>query len=107
MQGDLRPDGFAPFGRSSPARRSRTSFHSQISSVFRHPGKKDVYIAMADRWLPRHLDHGERAHLAFVEHFAPGRDGDEPMEEFAEVDTPIADYVWLPIRFDGDRPVIE
>jgi hypothetical protein len=29
------------------------------------------------------------------------------MEEFAYVDTSIADYVWLPIRFDGDRPVIE
>ena len=75
--------------------------------MFRHPGKKDLYIAVADRWLPRYLDHGDRAHQAFVEHFAPGRDGDEPMEEFAYVDTSIADYVWLPIRFEGDRPVID
>ncbi|WP_311259007.1 hypothetical protein [Microbacterium sp. WCS2018Hpa-9] len=29
------------------------------------------------------------------------------MEEFAYVDTSIADYVWLPIRFDGDRPIID
>jgi hypothetical protein len=98
---------FEVLGDLHPSDESRTSFHSQISSVFRHPGKKDLYIALADRWLPRYLDHGRRAHDAFVEHFAPGKDGDEPMEEFADVDTTIADYVWLPIRFDGDRPVIE
>ena len=28
-----------------------TSFDSQICSVFRHPLKKDLYIALADRWL--------------------------------------------------------
>lgn len=98
---------FEVLGDLHPSDESRTSFHSQISSVFRHPGKKDLYIAIADRWLPRYLDHGDRARQAFIEHFAPGRDGDEPMEEFAYVDTSIADYVWLPIRFDGDRPVVE
>lgn len=30
-------------------------FHSQISSVFRVPGKKDLYIALADRWLPQRM----------------------------------------------------
>jgi hypothetical protein len=29
------------------------------------------------------------------------------MEEFAEVNTSQADYVWLPLRFEGDRPVID
>lgn len=98
---------FEVLGDLHPTDESRTSFHSQISSVFRHPRKKDLYIAVADRWLPRYLDHGDRARQAFIEHFAPGKDGDEPMEEFADVDTTIADYVWLPIRFDGDRPSIE
>lgn len=98
---------FTVLGDLHPDDASRTSFHSQISSVFRHPGKKDLYIAIADRWLPRYLEHGECAHQAFVEHFAPGRDGDEPMEEFADVNTTIADYVWLPIRFEGDRPLID
>jgi hypothetical protein len=98
---------FDVLGDLHPADSSRTSFHSQISSVFRHPAKKDLYIALADRWLPGYLDHGARARQAFVDHFAPGRDGDEPMEEFAHVDTSIADYVWLPIRWDGDRPIIE
>lgn len=35
---------------------SHTSFHSQISSVFKVPGKKDLYIACADRWLPKLMD---------------------------------------------------
>lgn len=98
---------FQVLGDLHPTDESRTSFHSQISSVFRHPGKRDLFIALADRWLPRYLDHGQRAHDAFVEHFAPGRDSDLPMEEFADVDTTIADYVWLPIRFEGDRPIID
>ncbi len=97
---------FKVLGDLHPTDRSRTSFHSQISSVFKHPGKRDLYIALADRWLPHYLEHGDRAHHAFVEHFAPGRDGDEPMEELADVDTSLADYVWLPIEFEGQRPVI-
>ena len=35
---------------------SQTSFHSQISSVFKVEGKKDLYIACADRWLPKNMD---------------------------------------------------
>ena len=35
---------------------SNTSFHSQISSVFKVHGKKDLYIACADRWLPEYTD---------------------------------------------------
>src|SRR5690606_32475371 len=30
---------------------TNTSFRSQISSVFKHPKKKDLYIALADRWI--------------------------------------------------------
>jgi hypothetical protein len=32
---------------------SRSSYQSQVSSVFRHPHKQDRYIALAARWLPR------------------------------------------------------
>ena len=31
---------------------TKTSFNSQITSVFRVPGMKDLYIALADRWRP-------------------------------------------------------
>lgn len=99
---------FTILGDPHPTDPSRTSFHAQISSVFRHPGKKDLYIALGDRWLPDYLESSDRAIRAFTEHFAEGRDGDEPMEEFATVDTRRAGYVWLPIRFDDDGvPKIE
>ncbi|MET0375352.1 MAG: family 43 glycosylhydrolase [Rhizorhabdus sp.] len=108
--GDLHPDD-----------RSRTSFNSQISCIFRHPGKKDLYIAMADRWMgPRDdaaFESGDRSRLvqrAFAKSFA-----DPPQSMTAEekqarnvegglaVNTSQARYVWLPIRFEGDRPRID
>lgn len=98
---------YTVLGDPHPTDASRTSFHSQLSSIFKHPGKRELYIALGDRWLPGYLDDGARAFQEFEKHFAPGRDGDEPMEEFAHVDSSIADYVWLPIRFDEDVPVIE
>lgn len=36
-------------GDLGPSDDSRTSFRSQISSVFRHPGKKDLYIETGAR----------------------------------------------------------
>ncbi|MET1082897.1 MAG: hypothetical protein ABWY12_07595, partial [Burkholderiales bacterium] len=54
-------------GDLHPADRSRTSFNSQISCIFRHPRKKDLYIAMADRWMgPRggsEFENGDRSRL--------------------------------------------
>jgi hypothetical protein len=97
---------YTVLGDLHPTDASRTSFHTQISSVFEHPTKKNLYIALGDRWLPTYLEHGAKAHEAFEEHFAPGRDGDIRMEEFAEVNTSLADYVWLPLTFEGVRPVI-
>lgn len=39
-----------------PEDESNTSFHSQVSSVFKVDGKKDLYIACADRWVPEYMD---------------------------------------------------
>jgi beta-xylosidase len=39
-------------GNPHPSDSTLTSFRSQITSVFKHPHKKDLYIALADRWLP-------------------------------------------------------
>lgn len=84
---------------------SHTSFHSQISSVFRMPMKRDLYIALADRWMPRHMNLPyERYRKAFESQFNPDS------REHADVDsellhcildknTSVADYVWLPLRF--------
>ena len=94
---------------------SRTSFHSQISSVFKVPGKKDLYIALADRWLPNAMDIGYNVYgPMFASFFNPDLQID--MENMAKngekiqgvvEETQIADYVWLPLRFEGERVWID
>jgi hypothetical protein len=87
---------------------SRTSYHSQISSVFRHPAKKDLYIALADRWLPHYLEHSDAAVRMHDEHFLPmGGNTGGPTEELAVANTSVADYVWLPLRFADGRVYID
>jgi hypothetical protein len=110
-------------GDMHPTDPSRTSFNSQICSVFKHPRKKDLYIALADRWIPDLPQiEGER--------FANGeasRDTDsafgkvfsgEPMTKIEGkslryvigpgiINTSIARYVWLPIVFRDGCPTIE
>ncbi|WP_395396500.1 family 43 glycosylhydrolase [Novosphingobium sp. BL-8A] len=109
-------------GDLHPSDRSRTSFNSQISSIFRHPAKKDLYIALGDRWLPnlagpafddgsmsKDMDSGltkvMRDRTAKLS--AGERTALMSMMNTEKTNTSIARYVWLPIRFDGERPVIE
>jgi len=40
---------------------SRSSCQSQVSSVFKHPHKQDLYIALADRWLPNYVASSDAA----------------------------------------------
>jgi hypothetical protein len=107
--GDLHPD--------DP---SRTSFNSQISCIFKHPYKRDLYIAIADRWMAdlmgEEFETGALSRLvgkAYRKSFArPRQDltADEARAfELAgtlAVNTSRSGHVWLPIRFDGDRPFI-
>ena len=85
------------------------SFHSQICSVFKVPGKKDLYIALADRWLPQMMDSKyEDVAKLFEAMFNP----DSPKPDFdGEAQnlnhTAIADYVWLPFRFDGKMAYLD
>lgn len=98
---------------------SQTSFHSQIRSIFKVPGKKELYIALADRWLPHLMDlpyelykkwhevswsnaytaeekeASQREHLAMF-----------PDSEGFYFDLSKAQQVWLPIHFEGDTPHI-
>jgi hypothetical protein len=119
-------------GDPHPADESRTSYNSQVTSVFKHPGKSDLYIALADRWLPRLPELGgddfqsgrltRRIASSSAQRNDPhGRFGDA--QEFTDAvtltpelveiitmvstDTSIADYVWLPIRFDGDMAYLD
>ncbi len=84
---------------------TNTSFHSQISSVFKVPGKKDLYIACADRWLPEHMHlKYEDCARYFEAMFDPetNLDANELGKQFqiGACNTSISDYVWLPLRFE-------
>ena len=111
---------FTVLGDLHPSDRSRTSFNSQISSVFKHPKKRDLYIALADRWLgpqtSAEFESGETSRLVqsgISKALASPRQNATAEEATAmrflgnNVDTSHAGYVWLPIRFQDDRPVIE
>lgn len=103
---------FTVLGNPHPNDLSKTSYHSQISCVFKVEGKEDLYIAMADRWVPDHMDlEYEKYAEAFRKLFAPDYKGEKVFDEKfgndATRNTSIADYVWLPIRFDGEMAYVE
>ena len=88
---------------------SRTSFHSQISSVF-HVPNSDLYIALADRWLPDCTYRYEDYERAFARRFIEGKgplQGEEKYFADTAANTSISEYVWLPIVFEGEKPVIK
>ena len=96
---------------------SSASFNSQISYIFKHPVKKDCYIALADRWVPEFVVNPERYEW-LVRVIASNYDRKKyratikekmsllktPM--LSKANTAVADYVWLPITWNGDRPEI-
>lgn len=95
---------------------SNASFNSQISQVFKIPDK-NLYIAIADRWVPDYVVDARRADI--VERFIGGHYEPEKykvtLEEQQEfmnspmlgsANTSIANYVWLPIIMDGGKPKI-
>ena len=94
--------------------KTRTSYHSQVSSVFKVPGKKDLYIACADRWLPQFMDQ-EYDKYSEIYRILFDPDADEASVKAAEEQrlklpkeiTKEADYVWLPLRFDGEMVYID
>ena len=101
-------------GDPHPADDTRTSFHSQISSVFRVPGKKDLYIALADRWLPQRMSLSYEKYRILFEHgFGSNPNAVyTPQQQKETLDisiknTVLADYIWLPLRFDGEMAYID
>ena len=82
---------------------TRSSYQSQVSSVFKHPHKQDLYIALADRWLPQYSAHSDAAVRMHAERFQPqGGHHEGPWSDLTVIDTSISDYVWLPFRFSAD-----
>ena len=99
-------------GNPHPNDPSMTSFHSQVSSVFQVQGKRDLYIAVADRWAPEWMDlEYDKYRRLFEKRFIPESSVEldfDPAE--IPMDTNLATrdarYVWLPIRFDGEKGII-
>jgi len=54
--GDTWHGPFKVLGNPHTNDETNTSFYSQVSSVFKVQGKKDLYIACADRWVPDYMD---------------------------------------------------
>lgn len=109
---------FQSIGNPHPEDESHSSFNSQISQVFQVPGKKDLYIAIADRWVPDYPIDKRRADLimrSVASHYEPEKYPmteeekreimDRPMLE--DVNTSKADYVWLPLRFEDEKVYID
>ena len=104
-------------GNPHPDDESHTSYHSQISSVFKVQGKDDLYIAVADRWCPEEMDvpyEFSRDMFSYIfsgrGHEIPaliGKYGIIPPAQDSERNTSIADYVWLPFRFDGEMAYLD
>ena len=95
--------------------RSNTTFSSQITSVIRLPGT-DAYIACADRWMPQWyvplmsgmILSGMKRHFAdykpdYSEKLPQPLSGKETVHP---ENTSISRYVWLPIEWEGEKPVI-
>ncbi|MCH3987611.1 MAG: family 43 glycosylhydrolase [Lachnospiraceae bacterium] len=104
-------DAFIPKGDPYVDDTDMTSFNSQFTQVFKLPDR-DQYIALSDRWVPGYPVDRKRADLLRrviasrydARHYQATEEEKKelataPMLETA--DTSIADYVWLPVEFDG------
>lgn len=91
---------------------SSASFNSQISGVFQIAGT-DTFVAIADRWVPEYVMTREKYDAMYraiasrydktVKHSL--RDMLQMLRSpmMGAANTSVADYVWLPICFEGDR----
>lgn len=108
------PSWHGPFevlGDPCPDDKSQTTYHAQISSVFKVPGKKDLYIACGDRWAPGEMNLQYQDYKQnFEAIFNPEADQSclKPTGHSDQaLNTSLADYVWLPFRFDGDMAYLD
>jgi hypothetical protein len=115
---------FTELGDLHPYDETRTSYGSQISDVFNVVGT-DLYIAIGDRWLPD-MKLVKDASKPYIEQYEKSlkslsriiskkrvqemiRKERRPKRKIKidNCNTAMANYVWLPVRFIDDRPVIK
>lgn len=94
---------------------TNTSFSSQITCVLKIPGQ-DLYIACADRWMPGKIavKMSSQVLKGMEKHFADYEPDYSPREAVPlpgkvqkhSENTRKSTYVWLPIEWKGEKPVI-
>lgn len=105
---------FRVLGNPHVEDKSCKSFNSQISCVFKVRGKKDLYIACADRWINEDIPYDDVKKIFELIFYDKNK---IKLREFldsiswkyreaTEENTSISRYVWLPIVFEGDMPRI-
>jgi len=109
---------FIPKGNPHENDESSASFNSQISGVFKHPKKRNLYIVTADRWLPKYevtkekFDIISRAVASRYDSRYSVTEEEEaifkqsPCGKDNEANTSISDYVWLPAFWEDEKLVI-
>lgn len=114
-------DAFGCLGDPCAGDTEGTSFFSQFTCVLKLPNT-DQYIAMADRWKP--LPHQQKFGLKYLKTVEKAMSGDRHADITVPdrsprvagrlsgklihhpMNTSIARYVWLPIEWEGEKPVI-
>lgn len=108
---------FVPLGDPHRNDPSCASFNSQISKIFKVEGKENLYIAMADRWLPEQPVDARLADVftrMVASRYEPERyqvtDAERREMHAAKrqgnANISIAEYVWLPVVLEDGRPAI-
>lgn len=108
---------YTDLGNPHPADTSNTSYCSQITEVIKIPGKRDLYIALADRWMPQSCgtDDSKKENTKIKERFRNHKPNQPNFEEVVLHDmtnvkrtdwdvTNKATYVWLPITWENGMP---
>ncbi|MBD0286386.1 MAG: glycoside hydrolase, partial [Flavisolibacter sp.] len=110
---------YTDLGNPHPVDTSNTSYCSQITDVIKIPGKMDLYIALADRWMPQTCGtdlpkkEEDKIRERFKSHKPRERDAKEvmltDMRNVKRTDWDVtnnATYVWLPITWENGVPKI-
>lgn len=108
---------YVPIGNPHRKDESCASFNSQVSFIFQAPQWDNFYLVMADRWVPKYVVTGERYQQILR---VVARQSDKSYKPrladyltvagapfLGTANTSIAEYVWLPMSFEGEMPVID
>lgn len=112
---------YITLGNPHPSDTTRTSYFSQITDVVKIPGKQNLYVVVADRWMPQLIE-GYNAD-SICRQFADQHQATRPAPlnfegigyypDYSKVlredwdDIPDATYTFLPMQMINGMPVIE